>query len=61
MSEISNIWKSDAITVNDITRIVQSRSIDSNTHDIENSINTIIQLSKETASALRMIVGCINT
>lgn len=61
MSEISNIWKSDAITVNDITRIVQSRSIDSNTHDIENSINTILQLSKETASALRMIVGCINT
>lgn len=47
--------------INSTAKTVQSRVTNGNeSHTIENDINTILRLSKETASILRVIIGCVN-
>lgn len=47
--------------INSTAKTVQSRMVNGNeSHTIENDINTILRLSKETASILRVIIGCVN-
>lgn len=47
--------------INSTARTVQSRMANGNeSHTIENDINTILRLSKDTASILRVIIGCVN-
>ena len=47
--------------INSTTKTVQTRIANgSESHTIENDINTILRLSKETASILRVIIGCVN-
>ena len=47
--------------INSTAKTVQSRMANGNeTHTIENDINTILRLSKDTASILRVIIGCVN-
>ena len=63
----SDIVDTLGICVNNVTNInstaktVQSRMANGNeSHTIENDINTILRLSKETASILRVTIGCVN-
>ena len=72
MNEASITRKSDIVdtlgicvdnvtNINSTTKTVQSRVANGNEpHTIENDINTILRLSKETASILRVIIGCVN-
>lgn len=47
--------------INSTARTVQARMVNGNeAHAIENDINTILRLSKDTASILRVIIGCVN-
>lgn len=47
--------------INSTAKTVQSRVANGNeSHTIENDINTILRLSKETVSILRVIIGCVN-
>ena len=47
--------------INSTAKTVQSRVANGNeSHTIENDINTILWLSKETASILRVTIGCVN-
>lgn len=51
----------NATNINSTAKTVQSRVANGNeSHTIENDINTILRLSKGTASILRMIIGCVN-
>lgn len=72
MKETSVTWKSDimdtlGICVDNVTNInstaktVQTRMANGNeSHTIENNTNIILRLSKETASILQVIIGCVN-
>ena len=72
MNEASITRKSDIVdtlgicvdnvtNINSTTKTVQSRIANGNeSHTIENDINTILRLSKDTASILRVIIGCVN-
>lgn len=64
----SDIMDTLAICVDNVTninstaKIVQARMTNGNkSHTIENDTNTILRLSKETASILRVIIGCVNS
>lgn len=47
--------------INSTAKTVQARVANGNeSHTIENDINTILRLSKDTASILRVIIGCVN-
>lgn len=47
--------------INSTAKTVQSRMANGNeSHTIENGINTILRLSKDTGSILRVIIGCVN-
>ena len=47
--------------INSTAKTVQSRVANGNeAHTIENDVNTILRLSKETSSILRVIIGCVN-
>ena len=63
----SDIMDTLGICVNNVTNInsaaktMQARMTNGNeAHTIENGINTILRLSKETISILRVIIGCVN-
>ena len=63
----SDIMDTLGICVNNVTNInsaaktMQARMTNGNeAHTIENDINTILRLSKDTASNLRVIIGCVN-
>ena len=63
----SDIMDTLGICVNNVTNInsaaktMQARMTNGNeSHTIENDINTILRLSKETISILRVIIGCVN-
>lgn len=72
MKETSVTWKSDIMdalgicvdnvtNINSMAKAVQSRMANGNeSHTIENDTNIILRLSKETASILRVIIGCVN-
>lgn len=47
--------------INSAAKTVQSRVANGNeAHTIENDVNTILRLSKDTGSILRVIIGCVN-
>ena len=47
--------------INSTAKTMQARMTNGNeSHAIENDINTILRLSKETASILRVTIGCVN-
>ena len=47
--------------INGMAKTVQSRIENGNeSHTIEDDINNILWVSKETASILRVIIGCVN-
>lgn len=47
--------------INSMIKTVQSRIANGNeSNTIEDDINNILWLSKETASILRVIIGCVN-
>ena len=47
--------------INSTAKTVQSRVANGNeAHNIENDVNPILRLSKETAGILRVIIGCVN-
>ena len=47
--------------INSTAKTMQARMTNGNeAHTIENDINTILRLSKETASILRVTIGCVN-
>lgn len=51
----------NVMNINSTARTVQIRMANGNeSHNIENDINTILRLSKDTASILRVIIGCVN-
>lgn len=55
------ICMNNVTNINSTTRTIQARIANGNeSHTIENDITTILQLSKETASILRVIIGCVN-
>ena len=55
------ICVNNVTTINSTTKTVQARiANDIHSNIIENDINTILRLSKETASILRVIIGYIN-
>ena len=47
--------------INSTAKTMQARMTNGNeAHTIENDINTILRLSKETVSILRVTIGCVN-
>ena len=47
--------------INSTAKTMQARMTNGNeAHTIENDVNTILRLSKETASILRVTIGCVN-
>lgn len=56
-----SICVDNVTNINSTAKTVQFRMANGNeSHTIENNINTILRLSKETASILRVIIGCVN-
>ena len=63
-SDIMNtlgICVDNVTNINSTAKTMQARMVNGNeAHTIENVINTILRLSKETASILRVTIGCVN-
>ena len=63
-SDIMNtlgICVDNVTNINSTAKTMQARMVNGNeAHTIENDVNTILRLSKETASILRVTIGCVN-
>lgn len=47
--------------INSTAKTMQAQMTNGNeAHTIENDVNTILRLSKDTASILRVTIGCVN-
>lgn len=63
-SDIMNtlgICVDNVTNINSTAKTMQARMTNGNeAHTIENDVNTILRLSKDTVSILRVIIGCVN-